>query len=52
MPVPPALSAWLRSAYPSVNLNPDWLEPCVEYVQVSANHPRLISDSQRAIVTE
>ncbi|CEQ41679.1 SPOSA6832_03418 [Sporobolomyces salmonicolor] len=35
MPVPSALLGWYRTAYPTLVFNPEWLEACVEYLQVS-----------------
>lgn len=32
--LPPALLAWYRSSYPTLQFNPEWLEACVEYLQV------------------
>ncbi|KPV73849.1 uncharacterized protein RHOBADRAFT_54443 [Rhodotorula graminis WP1] len=33
--IPPALHAWYRSSYPTLQFNPEWLEACVEYLQES-----------------
>lgn len=35
MPIPPGLHGWYKTAYPTLVFNPDWLEACVEYLQVS-----------------
>lgn len=32
--IPPAFLAWYRSTYPTLQFNPEWLEACVEYLQV------------------
>ncbi|BGP34631.1 hypothetical protein JCM10296v2_006453 [Rhodotorula toruloides] len=39
--LPPALLAWYRSSYPTLQFNPEWLEACVEYLQ--ANDPAAAS---------
>jgi len=37
--IPPAFLAWYRSTYPTLQFNPEWLEACVEYLQVGRLAP-------------